>query len=113
VAICPNVSWGKDFADAQTFLDPTFNGKNIVQQGNSNWPELNVPAINQAMDKAEVITDPKQRASAWAKIDDMVTAQASVVPWIWDKQALLRSPDVNGAVSAFNSMWDLSWTSLK
>jgi peptide/nickel transport system substrate-binding protein len=113
VAICPNVSWGKDFADAQTFLDPTFNGKNIVQQGNSNWPELNVPAINQAMDKAEVITEPKQRASAWAKIDEMVTEQASVVPWIWDKQALLRSPDVNGAVSAFNSMWDLSWTSLK
>ena len=40
VAICPNVSWGKDFGDAQTILDPTFNGKNIVQQGNSNWPEL-------------------------------------------------------------------------
>ena len=59
VAICPNVSWGKDFADAQTILDPTFNGKNIVQQGNSNWPELNDPKINAAMDKAELITDPE------------------------------------------------------
>ena len=56
VAICPNVSWGKDFADAQTILDPTFNGKNIVQQGNSNWPELDDPKINEAMDKAELIT---------------------------------------------------------
>jgi hypothetical protein len=43
----------------------------------------------------------------------MVTAQAPLVPWIWDKQALLRSADVNGAVSEFNSMWDLAWTSLK
>jgi hypothetical protein len=43
----------------------------------------------------------------------MVTEAAPLVAWIWDKQALLRSADVNGAVSAFNSMWDLSWTSLK
>jgi peptide/nickel transport system substrate-binding protein len=113
VAICPNVSWGKDFADAQTILDPTFNGKNIVQQGNSNWPELDVPEINKAMDDAELLTDPKERAEAWAKIDVMVTEQAPLVAWIWDKQALLRSEDVNGAVSEFNSMWDLSWTSLK
>jgi peptide/nickel transport system substrate-binding protein len=113
VAICPNVSWGKDFADAQTILDPTFNGKNIVQQGNSNWPELDVAAINEAMDKAELLTDPKERATAWAKIDTMVTEQAPLVPWIWDKQALLRSADTNGAVSEFNSMWDLAWTSLK
>jgi peptide/nickel transport system substrate-binding protein len=113
VAICPNVSWGKDFADAQTILDPTFNGKNIVQQGNSNWPELDVPEINKAMDEAELLTDPKERAEAWGKIDLMVTEQAPLVNWIWDKQALLRSEDVNGAVSSFNSMWDLSWTSLR
>jgi peptide/nickel transport system substrate-binding protein len=113
VAICPNVSWGKDFADAQTILDPTFNGNNIVQQGNSNWPELDDPAINAAMEKAEVLTDPKERADAWAKIDLMITEQAPVVAWIWDKQALLRSADTNGAVSAFNSMWDLSWSSLR
>jgi peptide/nickel transport system substrate-binding protein len=113
VAICPNVSWGKDFGDAQTILDPTFNGKNIVQQGNSNWPELDVPEINEAMDKAELLTDPKERAEAWAKIDLMVTEQAPLVNWIWDKQVLLRSADTNGAVSQFNAMWDLSWTSLK
>jgi peptide/nickel transport system substrate-binding protein len=113
VAICPNVSWGKDFADAQTILDPTFNGKNIVPQGNSNWPELDNPEINKAMDEAELISDPKDRAEAWAKIDEMVTEQAPLVAWIWDKQALLNAADTNGAVSKFNSMWDLSWSSLK
>ena len=113
VAICPNVSWGKDFGDAQTILDPTFNGDNIIPQMNSNWPELNVPAINQAMDEAAVLTDPKERAEAWARINRMITEQAPVVSWIWDKQTLLRSADVNGVASEFNSQWDLAWTSLK
>jgi peptide/nickel transport system substrate-binding protein len=113
VAICPNVSWGKDFGDAQTILDPTFNGRNIVQQGNSNWPELDVPEINGAMADAEVLTDPDERAEAWARIDRMITEQAPVVSWIWDKQPLIRSANVNGAISEFNSMWDLAWTSLK
>ena len=25
--VCPNVAWGKDFNDAQSLLDPTFNGE--------------------------------------------------------------------------------------
>ncbi len=113
VAICPNVSWGKDFGDPQTILDPTFNGKNIIPQFNSNWPELDVPEINQAMDAAALLTEPTERAQAWAKIDRMITEQAPVVSWIWDKQPLLRSADVNGVASEFNSQWDLTWTSLK
>src|SRR5919197_3205624 len=53
--ICPSVGWLKDFADPQTMLDPTFNGKNIIATNSSNWSQLDVPAINQAMDKAETI----------------------------------------------------------
>jgi peptide/nickel transport system substrate-binding protein len=113
VAICPNVSWGKDFGDPQTILDPTFNGDNIIPQYNSNWPELDVPEINKAMDEAAVLTDPAERAQAWARIDRMITEQAPVVSWIWDKQPLLRSANVNGVASEFNSQWDLAWTSLK
>ncbi|HET6549391.1 MAG TPA: ABC transporter substrate-binding protein [Solirubrobacter sp.] len=112
VAICPNVGWLRDFADGQTMLDPTFNGKNILPQGNSNWSELDVPEINKAMDKAELL--PKdQRASAWAQIDKMVTEQAPAIPWIWDNQPLIKSANVNGVVAVGNSQWDLSWTSLK
>src|SRR3712207_588105 len=53
VHICPNVGWFKDFPDAQTLLDPTFNGENILEQGNSNWTQLDVPEINKAMNDAE------------------------------------------------------------
>jgi peptide/nickel transport system substrate-binding protein len=112
VAICPNVSWGKDFGDPQTVLDPTFNGDNIIPQLNSNWPELDVPEINAAMREASLLTDLRERAEAWAAIDRMITEQAPVVSWLWDKQPLLRSANVKGVVSEFNAQWDLAWTSL-
>ena len=113
VVICPNVGWLKDFADPQTILDPTFNGKNIVDVNNSNWPQLNVASINSAMDQAEVVVGSDARNKAWADIDRQITAQAPAVPWIWDDTANIRSTDVAGVINKFNSNWDLSFTSLK
>jgi peptide/nickel transport system substrate-binding protein len=113
VAICPSVGWLKDFADPQTVLDPTFNGKNIIPSNNSNWPQLNDPTINKAMDSAETILDPAKRAEAWGKIDDMVTAAAPGVLWLWDKGPSIMSKNVNGVLNKENASWDLSFTSLK
>jgi peptide/nickel transport system substrate-binding protein len=113
VAICPNVAWLKDFADAQTYLDPTFNGKNILPQGNSNWPQLNDPQINKMMDDAETVADPQQRARAWGEIDKKLTELAPVVPWFWDKDPLIHSKNVNGVVNAFNAEWDLTFSSIR
>ena len=50
VAVCPNVGWTRDFADGQTFLDPTFNGEHITPVGNANVSQLDVPAVNEAID---------------------------------------------------------------
>lgn len=113
VAVCPNVGWLKDFNDAQTILGPTFNGQNIVPENNSNWPQLNVPAINQAMDQAQLVTDPGKSADAWAAIDRQVTAQAPAIPWVWDNQPNIASQNVKGVINKFNASWDLSFTSLK
>jgi peptide/nickel transport system substrate-binding protein len=113
VAVCPNMAWGKDFADAQGILDPLFNGANIVPQNNTNTAELDVPEINRAMEEASLLTDAEDRAEAWGEIDRMVTEQAPVIPWIWDKTPLLHSADVNGVASEFNAAWDLTWTSLR
>jgi peptide/nickel transport system substrate-binding protein len=113
VAICPSVGWQKDFADPQTVLDPTFNGKNIIQTNNSNWPQLNDPAINKAMDNAETLVDPGQRAAAWGKIDQMVTAAAPGALWLWDKGPMVKSKNVNEVINKENAAWDLSFTSLK
>jgi peptide/nickel transport system substrate-binding protein len=110
--VCPSVGWLKDFADPQTMLDPTFNGKNIVPTNNSNWPQLNDPAINKAMDTAETIVPADQRATAWAAIDKQVTGTAGAIPWYWDKPPLVKSSNVKAVVSKSNAAWDLSFTAL-
>jgi peptide/nickel transport system substrate-binding protein len=113
VAVCPNVGWLKDFADAQTLLDPTFNGKNILPQNNSNWSQLDDPAINDAMDKAEIVAKPEERATAWANIDKMISEQAPAIPYVWDKNPEIRSANVNGVATLNFGLWDIAWTSLK
>jgi peptide/nickel transport system substrate-binding protein len=113
VAVCPNMAWGKDFADGQTLLDPLYNGNNILKQANNNVSQLNVPAINDAMEKATLVTAPSDRGNAWADIDKDIVQEAPAVPWLWDKQASIESANVRGVVSSFNTMWDPSWTSIK
>ncbi len=112
VHVCPNVGWLKDFNDPQTILDPTFNGENIQPVNNSNWPQLDVPEINRAMEEAKLINDPAERAQAWGEIDTMIGEQAPAIPWVWDYNAGLRSENVNGVVNLFNGSWDLTFTSI-
>jgi peptide/nickel transport system substrate-binding protein len=113
VAFGPNVGWFKDFSDPQAMLDATFNGNNILAQGNVNWPELNVPAINNAMKKASTIPVGKKRNQAWAKINHMIAEQAPAIPWIWDKTALVQSSNVVGVANGYYTTHDLNFTSLK
>ena len=111
--VCPNVGWLKDFNDGQSMLDPTFNGQNVIPENNSNWPQLNVPEINKAIDDAALIDDPDERNQAWGDVDQMITDEAAAVPWVWDNQANIASADVAGVINKFNANWDLAFTSLK
>jgi peptide/nickel transport system substrate-binding protein len=43
----------------------------------------------------------------------MITEAAPGIPWLWDKQPMLESKDVNGVVSVYNASWDLTYMSLK
>jgi peptide/nickel transport system substrate-binding protein len=113
VPICPNVGWFKDFADPQSMLDPTFNGNNILEQGNVNWPQLNVPAINSAMKAAAIVPVGAGRNKAWAKINHMIAEQAPAIPYLWDKTALVNSKDVVAVANGYYTTHDLSFTSLK
>jgi peptide/nickel transport system substrate-binding protein len=111
--VCPNVGWIKDFNDGQSFFDITFYGPAINPSNNSNWPRLDDPKINKEIEQARLITDPDERAQAYGELDDKVTATASVVPWAWDNQVLVRSSNVAGVTNLFNAEWDLSFTSLR
>jgi peptide/nickel transport system substrate-binding protein len=112
--VCPNVGWVKDFNDGQAIIDVPFNGATIKGSptNNSNWPQLNDPAINSALDAAKYITDPTQRAATYGKIDDEILAQAPAVPWDWDYETNVASANVLPVINEFNSLTDLAYTSL-
>ena len=112
-AVCPSVGWLKDFADPQTMIDPVFNGKNIVPNGNVNWSLLNDKTLNAEMDKAETVVGDAARAKAWADIDKKVIATAAAIPWMWDKPYLVRASNVVPVLNKANAAWDLSSMSLK
>jgi len=113
--VCPNVGWIKDFNDGQAMIDIPFNGGSITASptNNSNWPQLNDPTINNALNQAKYITDPTQRAAEYGKIDDMITATAAAIPWIWDYEANVSSKNVLPVINEFNGLTDLSYTSVK
>jgi peptide/nickel transport system substrate-binding protein len=113
VNVCPSVGWAQDFADPQTMLDPTFNGENIIPSQNSNWPEINVPAINKEIDAAKLVVDPAERAKAWAKVNHDIMAQAPSIPYMWDYQAVVASPNVRGVQNGYSTTWDWDFTSLR
>jgi peptide/nickel transport system substrate-binding protein len=111
--VCTNVGWIPDFPDASTTLDVTFNGKNITPANNSNWPLLDDPKINAALDKANTLITPTERAAAYAQIDKDITALAPAIPWFWDKQAQIESKNVKGVIAKWNAAWDFSFTSVQ
>ena len=113
VNVCPSFGWAQDFADPQTVLDPTFNGENILQVSNSNWSELDDPSVNAAIDKAKTIVDPDERAQAWADVNKKIVAQAPAIPYMWDYQQVVASPDVRGVQNGYSTTWDWDFTSLR
>ncbi len=114
IDVCPSVGWIADFADPQTVLNITFNGKLIVPTGNVNWGQTNVPKLNEEMTKAEAITGKEARATAWAKIDKEIVEDAAAVPFDWDKQGMVEGKGVKGVGDLWDvGEWDYSWTSLK
>ena len=114
ITVCPSVGWIADFADPQTVLDITFNGKYINATGNLNWGQTNVPKINAAMKVAENVVGNEARAKAWAKIDEELVEDAAAIPFDWDKQAGIEGSGVNGVGDIWDvGEWDYSYTSLK
>jgi peptide/nickel transport system substrate-binding protein len=113
VAVCPNVGWLEDFNDAQTMLDPTFNGRSITSRFNGNWPLLDDRRVNRAIEAAKRVVDPAARARAWGLVDRRITSLAAAVPLVWDMQPNVRSANVESLVNGASFGWDLSFTRLR
>ncbi len=114
IDICPLVGWIRDFADPLSVVYPTFYGPSIVPTNNSNWGQVNDPAINAAMVKAAAVVDPAARDQAWANVDKMLVDQASAIPETFENQPNVESKNVAGVNQLWNQgTWDFNFTSLK
>lgn len=100
--------WFKDFADAQTILDPVFNGQSITPNFNPNESQLDVPSLNRAMNAAALLVDPAARARAWAAIDRRVMKLAPGAGWTWPKSVFMASRDVVEVPNP-GAYWDLAF----
>ena len=115
ITICPNVGWIADFADPQTVLNITFNGKLIVPTGNVNWSQANDPELNKAMTEAESVNGKGARANAWGE-DRHETRRKSHRGSVRLGQAgePRRARRSTASAQLWNvGSWDYSWTSLK
>jgi peptide/nickel transport system substrate-binding protein len=90
-----------------------FNGANILQENNSNWPQMDDPQVNKMLDQAKVTVDRAKRAQMFAEADKRITELAPNVPWVWDKQPNIASKNVAAVGSSFNATIDLNFTSIK
>ena len=61
--VCPTVGWAPDFRDPQVMLDVPFYGPTIDPENNSNWPRLDVPEVNKAIEEARLVEDPDEHAT--------------------------------------------------
>ena len=107
--------WIADFADPQTVLNITFNGKLIVPTGNVNWSQANDPELNKAMTEAESVNGKGARAKAWGE-DRHETRRKSHRGSVRLGQAGQPRGQARSTASAScgtSASWDYSWTSLK
>ena len=115
IDVCPTVGWIRDFADPLTVLYVPFYGPAIVPTNNSNWSQVNDPPINEAMDEAELITNPTAARRRRGRTSTRCSSTwRSRLPEDFDNQPNIKSTDVAGINDALeHGSWDFDFTSLK
>lgn len=111
VPIAERPGWGKDYADPLTFMNPLFDGRNIIKAGNTNYSlvgitpakaaELkvtgtvdNVPSVDAQLDKCKSLGG-QPRFSCYENLDKNLTTK--IVPWVpylWSKVTRITSKNV-------------------
>ncbi|WP_194918026.1 ABC transporter substrate-binding protein [Catenulispora rubra] len=87
--------WGADFPTGFGFFSAIADGRKILQAGgNSNWPEVNDPAVNAALDDMTATTDAAQKAKDVQTIDHALMDGAYYLPFTYDKALTYHNPRV-------------------
>ena len=73
-------NWSQDFPEGADFIDTQLNGQGIVNVGNNNQSNVNIPALNATIDRAKRMPVGEARNALWAQLDaDYMKTNA---PWV-------------------------------
>ena len=111
--VCPNVGWIKDFRDSQCCLTSRCTAPVDQPSNNTNWPMLDVPEINKAIEEARLISDPEERGKAWASSTRWSARRPRPSHGCGTTTSIIQSEDVAGVVNLFNALVRPRFTSLK
>ncbi|HEX7268744.1 MAG TPA: ABC transporter substrate-binding protein [Streptosporangiaceae bacterium] len=99
--------WGPDWPSGYGWGWALFDGKSIVPAGNTNIGELNDPQINKWYLQMEAASSQAQRNSISHQIDMQVMKDAVILPAVYAKALLYRSPNLtNVNVQNYYGMYD-------
>ena len=103
--------WNQDYPEGQDFIDVLLNGEHIVNVGNNNNSNTNIPALNKQIDAAQAMPLGPARNAEWAKLDLAFMKQAPWAPFMNRQIPKFVSTRVHGLVfnptyfELFPSMW--------
>jgi peptide/nickel transport system substrate-binding protein len=61
--------WNQDYPESQDFIDVALNGEHIVNVGNNDLTNTDIPAYNKMIDEAKRMPLGDARNALWAKLD--------------------------------------------
>ncbi len=101
--------WTPDWPGASTYLPILFDGRQITSEGNNNRAQYDSAEVNRRLDEIGAMGDPAAAQAAYGELAKQIMRDAPVVPFLWDKAAILVGPNVTGAYghTAFVGRLDL------
>jgi peptide/nickel transport system substrate-binding protein len=100
--------WGADWPDGWGWFDEIVNGNAIAPAGNTNIAELNDPKVNNLLASMQgPSATPSSNAATAHQIDQQVMKDAAILPEVYAKALLYRSPALtNVYVQAYYGMYN-------
>jgi peptide/nickel transport system substrate-binding protein len=106
--------WAPDWPDGYGFFHFITAGNTISPAGNTNIAELNDPKVNSLVTAVANTYDATTRNSFTARIDTQVMKDAAILPGVYAKSLLYRSPNLtNVYVQPFYGMYNYAVLGLK
>ncbi len=106
--------WAPDWPDGYGFFYYIADGAGISPAGNTNLSQLNDPAVNSLIAKMAATNDAATRNSYTSQIDMQVMKDAAILPGVYAKSLLYRSPSLtNVYVQPYYGMYNYAVLGVK